>query len=233
MRVFVGYGYNERDTWIETLILPLIEAFGSEPVHGKTVFGGALANEVVQLIRASDAMIGFTTRRDEIGGGRFSTHPWVVSELNAAFSQNPGIPFVEVREDGVAPSGGAFEAANYQRIDYTEADRASCLLQVAQALRRFCDQTRVIRVRLRPESIIEEIDGLLYDPSFVCRCQTYARGIESSPRVIPVVPVKGNLEVQLRDVGDDDLVRITISAAGRTWRSDYESVDTVDIRLKS
>jgi hypothetical protein len=46
------------------------------------------------------------------------------------------------------------------------------------------------------------------------------------------VPVQGNLEVQLRDVGEDDLVRIVISAGGRTWRSDYESVDTVDISLR-
>ena len=46
-------------------------------------------------------MIGFTTQRDDLGGGKFSTHPWVVQELTVAEAQVPRIPWVEVREDGV------------------------------------------------------------------------------------------------------------------------------------
>ena len=68
---------------------------------GRTVFGGALPNEVFKLIRSSDAMIGFTTRRDPVGQDQFTTHPWVVQELTAAQTQDPPIPFVEVREQGV------------------------------------------------------------------------------------------------------------------------------------
>jgi hypothetical protein len=64
MRVFIGYGYNDRDKWIETYVFPLAEAFGCKVVHGKMAYGGALPPEVTDLIRGSDAMIGFTTRRD-------------------------------------------------------------------------------------------------------------------------------------------------------------------------
>ena len=42
MRIFVGYGYNERDKWVEDYVLPLLVAFGCEVVHGKAVYGGAL-----------------------------------------------------------------------------------------------------------------------------------------------------------------------------------------------
>jgi hypothetical protein len=48
--------------------------------------------------------------------------------------------------------------------------------------------------------------------------------------------VKGGLFVKLRGIEEEDLVRVTISARARLWRSDYESVDTVDIqcpRLKA
>ena len=42
MRIFVGYGYNERDKWVEGYVLPLLVAFACEVVHGKAVYGGAL-----------------------------------------------------------------------------------------------------------------------------------------------------------------------------------------------
>jgi hypothetical protein len=35
MKIFVGYGYNARDPWIEDLVFRLIKAFGDEPTHGK------------------------------------------------------------------------------------------------------------------------------------------------------------------------------------------------------
>ena len=32
MKIFVGYGYNDRDRWVEQFVFPIIEAFGSEVV---------------------------------------------------------------------------------------------------------------------------------------------------------------------------------------------------------
>ena len=34
MRIFIGYGYNDRDRWIEDLVFPLLTAFGCDLVHG-------------------------------------------------------------------------------------------------------------------------------------------------------------------------------------------------------
>ena len=95
IRVFVGYGYNARDVWIETYVIPLLKAFGCNVVHGEAVYGGVLADEVVRLIQSSDAMFGFTTRRDPIPGNdsQFTTHPWVVQEITTANGQNPSIPW--------------------------------------------------------------------------------------------------------------------------------------------
>src|SRR5438067_1371019 len=120
MRVFIGYGYNPRDKWVETYVVPMVKAFGCTVEHGKTVYGGALPDEVLRLIRGSDAMMGFTTQRDPAGtdaSGQpiFTTHPWVVQELTAAISQNPPIPFVEVREERVIDPGGIISAHNAQR----------------------------------------------------------------------------------------------------------------------
>ena len=235
IRVFVGYGYNARDAWIETLVIPFVKAFGCSVVHGKAVYGGVLPAEVLKVIQSSDAMIGFTTRRDPdpANAGQFTTHPWVIQELTSALSQNPPIPWVEVRETGVTAPGGMIAAMNAQRIDYREEARADCLLGIAQALERFASEVSVTTVRLAPDQTVQEIRPFLADPTFFCRCQILRRGeTELVAEQIPVLPIKGGLFVKLRGIGQEDLVRLTISAQGHIWRSDYESVDTVDIQMK-
>src|ERR1051326_261886 len=150
MRIFVGYGYNERDRWVETHVIPLLEAFGCEVVHGKAVYGGALPDEVIKAIRSAETVIGFTTRRDQLAPGQFRTHDWVVHELLTAHTQDPRIPWVEVREQGVISPGGILEAVDSQRNDYRQEDLAGCLVQIAQAVRRLRDLTNVTMIRLGP-----------------------------------------------------------------------------------
>jgi hypothetical protein len=166
MRIFIGYGYNERDKWIEDYVFPLVSAFGCDVVHGKAVYGGAPPDEVMKAIRTSDAVIGFTTRRDLIGSDQYRTHDWVVQELLTAHVQDPRIPWVEVREDGVTSPGGMLESADAPRIDFSQKDLAVCLVRIAQALRRLRDLTNVTTIRLGPVSVVEQISPLLDDASF-------------------------------------------------------------------
>lgn len=233
MRVFIGYGYNDRDRWIEKYVFPLVTAFGCEVRHGKAVYGGALVDEVLREIRNCDAMFGFTTRRDALATpGQYTTHDWVEQELVTANSQVPRIPWVEVREEGVVPSSGMLQAANPQRIDYREDDRAWCLVQLAEALDRLKQITRVVSVRLGPGSAVEQITPLLDHRSFRCTFQILRGTRALPPEVVPVLPIKGALFVQIVNLMNGDLVRLTIDSAGRTWRSDYDSVDTVDMQVR-
>lgn len=149
-----------------------------------------------------------------------------------AHAQDPRIPFVEIREEGVISPGGIIESADAQRIDYRPEDLATCLIKIAQAVRRFHDLTNVTMIRLGPISAVEQISPLLDDSSFACTCQTLRGAIQLAPRRTAVFPIKGGVFVQLRGVAQGELVRITISARGRTWRSNYESVDTVDVQVK-
>src|SRR5713101_664072 len=162
MRIFIGYGYNERDKWVEDYAVPLVKAFECEVVHGKAVYGGALPDEVLKSIRTSDAMIGFTTRRDAVPPDQWRTHDWVVQEIVAAHSQDPRVPFVEVREQGVISPGGILEAVDAQRIDYR--------------------QVSVTTVRLGPVGVVDQIIPFLDENSFTCKCQT---------RVVPLSPLLG------------------------------------------
>ena len=232
MRLFVGYGYNERDKWVEGYVFPLLVALGCEVVHGKSVYGGALPDEVIKAIRTADAAIGFTTRREADGAGGCRTREWVVQELLTAHGQDPRIPWVEIREDGVRSLGAILDAANTQRIEYRQEELAGCLVKIAQAVRRFHDLTNVTTIRLGPIPVVEQISPLVDDPSFACTYQTLRGAVQLAPQKAAVFPIKGGVFVQLRGVAPGELVRIAISARGRIWRSNYESVDTVDVQVK-
>ena len=51
------------------------------------------------------------------------------------------------------------------------------------------------------------------------------------PQPVAVLPIKGGLFVKLRGIVEGDLVRITISARGQTWRSSFESLDAYNVDL--
>jgi hypothetical protein len=63
MKIFVAYGYNERDKWIPEMVFPLIRAFGDEPVAGDEMPGEVISAGVIERIKRSDALIAFATRR--------------------------------------------------------------------------------------------------------------------------------------------------------------------------
>jgi hypothetical protein len=64
MQIFVAYGYNDRDRWIEKQVFPLVEAFNSRVIHGKDIRGQALSKEIQGRIQRSHALVAFVTRRD-------------------------------------------------------------------------------------------------------------------------------------------------------------------------
>jgi len=81
--------------------------------------------------------------------------------------------------------------------------------------------------------VVEQISAVLDSASFTCTCQILRGAVELPPQKIPVRPIKQGLYVQIRGIAPDEFVRLSISAEGRRWRSDYESVDTVDVELKA
>ncbi len=227
MRIFVGYGYHDRDRWIEELVLPLVRAFGFEPLSGKEIYGQPLSQGVKDTIARSDALLGFATKRVDPDGGERGTHRWVTDEL--ATAANVPIPLVEVREEGITQGG---IVGDRQYIDYKEQQRDKCLVEIAITLGMWRD-TLPIRVKLIPDEIVEEIWPNVRKPGFNCTYKLL-EGLRESPAVpAKLLPIKGGLFVELRNVRPETLVSIAVEFAGRVWESGYESVETVSVRLQS
>jgi hypothetical protein len=53
--------------------------------------------------------------------------------------------------------------------------------------------TSIVTVRLGPATAVDDISPFLNDNTFSCTCETLRGARESSPRSIPVRPIKGGL----------------------------------------
>lgn len=227
MRVFLAFGYNERDRWIGELGVRLVKAFGAEVLTGEDMQGEVITNEVRERIRTSDALIAFLTRRDDMGNGRWTTHRWVTDELSHALALN--LPVAEVRETGVDDQGGI--AGDRQRIVYDDARRPLCLVELAETVGRWSRGLN-LRFQLLPEEFVNQVAPLVRQPGFRCSYRLL-EGIRQSPdRPAQVVPIKGGLFVNAAGIPPQALIQIQVQGGGFSWSSDFESVDSLSIRLK-
>ena len=174
VRIFVAYGYNSRDKWIEDSIQPIVEAFGSEFVHGGDLGGQQITEGVRALINSSDSLLAFATRRDAVGNDQFATHRWVTDELAYAIGQ--GKQVLEIREDGVLEQGGI--AGDRQRITFRADDRLRCLVEVIKTLGRW-HRRDTRRFQLIPDDLVRPH---LSKPYFRCRYTVLEGTNESLPR---------------------------------------------------
>jgi hypothetical protein len=227
MRIFIAFGYNDRDKWIREMVFPLISAFGDEVETGEVIYGNALTEGVKQQLRDSQAIIAFLTRRaDSQGALTASTHWWVLQEL--AIADTHGLLVLPVREEGLEPQQGI--GVNYQWIDYKPAQRDLCIVEIVKALGKWHSATSV-RLQLLPDECAAQLRPMLRKPDLRVRYQLLINGEEGNLTDTKVVPIKGGLFVDLRNVPRDALLRLHVGCQGQSWTSDYESMDSVGIKL--
>jgi hypothetical protein len=225
VKIFVGYGYQTRDEWVEELVFPIIEAFGAEVVSGKEIFGQRLSTGVLRQIEKCDALIGFLTKR-EGHNSNGNTHRWVIEELAAAISHN--IRVLEVREVGVTDQGGL--AGDRQRIGYDEQKRDRCLVEIVKAIGLW-HRTGDVKIQLLPRQFVDEIRPLLQQPGFRCSYNLIEGNNEVWDKEAKVVPITGGLFMSLKDVSLDALIQVQVAAQGISWRSDFEPIEQLRIHL--
>lgn len=174
MRVFVGFGYNERDRWIESQLFPILRAMSFTVADGKDMHGQVLQPEVERRIEQSDAAIGFFTIREGQGNADFNSHIWVRDEL--LFANTKGKPIIPVKEVGANVPDGLF--GNRQYIPLTQDDHLACVVALVNALGR----RNIRRLRLDPDGdqLTRNLRAWRREPGFVVQYRTQDdEGLES------------------------------------------------------
>jgi hypothetical protein len=227
MKIFVAFGYNDRDRWIPNLVFPIIKAFGDEVVSGEEVQGEQITDAVIREIRQSNALMAFVTRRDQIGADRWTTHRWVTDELSHAIAFQ--LPVAEIREAGVDEQGGI--AGDRQRILYRESERDKCLVEIVKTLGRW-HASETIELKLMPDECIQAVRPLLRNPGLRCTYQVLERnGTMGDPVPAQILPITGGLFVRARNIPPMSYIQIRVECAGKSWSSEFENVESLGIHL--
>ncbi|MEI8208449.1 MAG: hypothetical protein WCG16_04545 [Methylococcales bacterium] len=174
MRVFVGFGYNDRDNWIEEQVFPILRAMGFTVVDGKDMHGQVLQSGVQSRLDQSDAVIGFFTIRDGQGDAEFNSHSWVRDEVVYAIAK--GKPIFPIKEQGANIPEGLI--GNRQYISLCQNNRLACVVELVIAL----GQRNIRRLKLDPETdqLRRYLKGWRKSNDFIIQYRTQdAEGTES------------------------------------------------------
>jgi hypothetical protein len=227
MKIFVAYGYNERDKWIEQMVFPIVKAFGSDVETGELTYNDTIPESVRSKIRRSDALIGFTTRRTTQDNAVWQTHRWVIEEIAAAATLGKRV--VEVRETNVEQQGGLTQGN--QRIEYDENARDKCLVEIVKAFGVW-HNTDTVQIQLLPEGTANDDLRPLLEQGLSCEYVVKIGNYEESPVSTKIEGIKGGLFINVQQLDRDALIRINLRWGSRVWRSDYESLSSYGIHLR-
>lgn len=227
MRVFVGFGYNERDQWIENQVFPILRAMGFTVSHGKDMHGQVLQPEVERRIEQSDAAVGFFTKRDGQGDADFTSHMWVRDELVHANAK--GKVIIPIRETGVKVPDGLL--GNRQYISLSQEDRLACIAELVRAL----GMRNIRRLKLDPQG--DQLSRNLWtwrmDKGFVIRYRTQnSEGVESATKQGRLELVDQGFFLNVADVPERAYVEVEGLLNGDIrFSSGWVSADAVQVKV--
>ncbi len=229
MKIFIGFGYNQKDQWIKELVFPLVQAFDGQILTGEDLHGEVISQGVIDKIKKSDGVLAFCTPRDPLASGKFTTHQWVRDELVTAL--NNGIPAIEIREKSVDGQGGI--AGDRQRIEFDLENKAQLLVDLAKMLSEWRRKLKARRFFLLPREICQAARPFINKEELRCTYQFMDGSTESKKYAGKPFKYGQGLCVDIYNTPSENaLVQLTLSGPEFEWSSDYESVQLLSINLQ-
>jgi hypothetical protein len=227
MKVFVGFGYNDRDHWIEEQVFPILRGMGFAVVDGKDMHGEILQPEVQSRIEQCDAAIGFFTIREGQGEGDFNSHMWVRDEM--VYANAKGKPIIPVKEEGGKVPDGLL--GNRQYILLRQNDRLACVVELVGALGR----RNIRRLKLDPEGDLlrKNLQQWRRTTGFVIQYRTQDEaGLESPYRQGRLELVDQGFYLNVSDVPKRAYVEVDgVLNGAPQFSSGWVSADAVQVKI--
>lgn len=230
MKVFIGFGYNDNDRWIDQLVIPLVEALGCEVVTGEEMHGEKLSDGVIERISDSDACIGFLTKRGRESNqdGTFPTHRWVIEELTTAL--NKGKPIYEIREKGIDTQKGII--GDRQRLDFDDTNKV--LLEVVKFVMKEKNRLSTKIFMLLPPEVLNDIRPHLANGDITCSYRFMYKTKYSELEATNLERFQGGYGLIIKKIPNEDaLIEIKIKGPNRlSWSSGFVSVGLINVQLQ-
>jgi len=189
--------------------------------------GEILQDGVRDRIFDADALIGFSTLRENQGEADFNSHIWVRDEMQHALTLSK--PVVEVREIGVRNPPGLI--GDRQRIGLDNSDRLACIAELVKVVSGWSMR----RLLLVPQEVdlFRRINRALVNGLLSVRYRTRVRGRDSRHRDGRIEKIDGGLYLNAIGLPDYSFVEIEASTTvdGVLFNTGWASADLVRIEF--
>ena len=222
MKLFVAFHYSEEDKWVKDLVIPLIVTLGIEVKTGENIHGEVIVQEVPDIIRDCDAMIGFVTTS-------WAQHPWVRDELVTALAIK--IPALEIKDNALVNLGGITDGR--QRIGFDAERKDFLLLQLAQILAKWKKRHTTRNLLLLPDEIMKTAKPHLVAGYVKCTYQFMDGNEESEQYETVPFRLPQALAVNIRNIPSENaLIQLTIKGPNFSYSSGYQTFSFIPINLQ-
>jgi hypothetical protein len=163
MRVFVGFGYLDKESWIPELVLPMLAQLGIEIIEGREIAGTPIDQTLRDLIGSCDALIGILTKRAKRRDGQWDTSDYVRQELEIALASNELV--VPVVENGVVLPKGFLNQTQF--ILFERGKRDVMLVDLARHVRDWV--AGEVTIRILPDELAAALAPGALDGTAACQ----------------------------------------------------------------
>lgn len=223
MKLFVAFHYHDDDKWIKDLVIPLIRTLDITIITGENIHGDIIVQEVPELIRKSDCMIGFITKS-------WTEHPWVRDELITARAIK--IPALEVKDSSVQGINGINDGR--QRLDFDINKKEELLVDIAQVLSGWRKKYETRSLKILPEEIMQLARPYIRTKGALRCIYQFKDGHEQTEEYeTELFKLPDALGVDIKNIPSKNaMVHLVIEGPGFSWSSGYQSFELVRIELK-
>jgi hypothetical protein len=188
--------------------------------------GEIIVETVEERMKTCRGCIGFTTRRDAQGGGKFGTHPWVIDELTMARTLK--LTVVEARETEVVVPGAN---SSFVQLHFDSNARDRLLVDLAEVLTRW--PTRIVRIRIQPPpNGADEFRRFALRGGAQCRYRLLSKGRTIASGDAVIEPDTAAFFIDLEVPRGDVLVELEIRKdANSAWKSFGTSIVAIPIEV--
>lgn len=220
MKVFLGFRFGPNDKELVECCDRIIASHHPPTLVGDTLGGEVLTEEVKKIIDGADAVVGLLTRRDAIvGGNKFTTHRWVIDELNYARDHKKrAIALVE----GDVEVGGMYQENEIIALDRNNPLPA--MLRLAETLGKWQRGLgEKVKVKIMPGALAKKLGGS--NSTLECFHRIWSGNTEGPWTKGKVIPNGGGTFVVIDGVQKDDLIQIKAEGGARRefWESEAVS----------
>lgn len=218
MKIFLAYAFRDEDKECVNNLKELLTSHGIEILTGENLGGEELTPAVMEEIEKADALVAVLTQRQSLKDGGWTTHPWVVDELNHAYAK--GKMAIALIENDITLQGMA-QPHHHLQLDKSNPIRA--FLDLSQTIRRWKDRLgRTLKFQILPHSLAERLTR--GDSTVKCTYRLWTKGVpdkkdwKDANEARPA-PEDFATFVYVDGVQEDQLVQLRVKDQETEWLS--------------